>query len=277
MKKIKILTFTLIFIAIFYPISLANDTLVYVDSNNIDTKYHRLTCDFIPKNYRAISVETAFTEGFRKCSVCNPTISDTEKKLKDEEYQERLNRAKEISNSVVVSNYTANTNSNDEEAVYVTSNGSKYHLKDCISLKNSSQVHKVMLRTAISKGYIPCKTCNPYELADTFYQEDGNNVVEESNFANVLTFVLNLILTIALYMGVPFYLRYKKVKFNSKSELLQLVIGYSIAIYALYFIIYISQGNPHLPNIIPPFFYGIINYKMLKKFNVSYTNNLNNK
>lgn len=60
---------------------------------------------------------------------------------------------------------------NDElvEEVYVTPNGSRYHLE------NSSKVHKVMLRPAISKGYVPCKVCNPYGMAGTITETTSND------------------------------------------------------------------------------------------------------
>ncbi|WP_321301536.1 hypothetical protein [uncultured Sphaerochaeta sp.] len=45
--------------------------------------------------------------------------------------------------------------------VYVTPNGKKYHLKTCRILDNSSVVDEIILEDAISKGYEPCKACQP--------------------------------------------------------------------------------------------------------------------
>lgn len=180
MKKSVIFIISFIILLSINSVSLSNNTQVYIDSHGIDTKYHRLTCSFIPKEYYSISVEQAFNEGFRSCPICEPPISDTEQELKDKEYQERLQEAQEIVNSVASSSSTSSTStitSSDEDVVYVTSKGSKYHLKDCSYLDNSSQVHKVMLKTAIDQGYVACKVCNPYGMAETTEEKSNNNLV----------------------------------------------------------------------------------------------------
>ena len=57
MNKLKFLVILFLLLIVFnYTISLSNDTLVYIDDNGIDTKYHRLNCSFIPKNYHSITV-----------------------------------------------------------------------------------------------------------------------------------------------------------------------------------------------------------------------------
>ena len=204
--KFFILFIIMFFIFFIYSYSYANDELVYVDSHNIDTRYHRLTCSFIPKEYYSISVEQAFNEGFRSCPICEPPISDTEQELKDKEYQERLQRARELTNSISAlnANTTSTTsiaNSNDEDVVYVTSKGSRYHLKDCGYLDNSSKVHKLMLRTAISKGYVACKVCNPYGMAETTEEKSNNNLVI------IIIFIILIILVIYIILNER---KYKK-------------------------------------------------------------------
>lgn len=205
MKRTIILSIILLFLLSINSNVFSNNTQVYVDSHNIDTKYHRLTCSFIPKEYYSISVENAFNEGFRRCPICEPPISDTEQKLKDEEYQERLQKAKEITNSITASTTSTTTNSasNDEDVVYVTSKGSKYHLKDCSYIDDSSQVHKIMLRTAISKGYVPCKACNPYGMAET---------VNKVNYS-YLIYIFAIIITILIIYLIFNEINYKKAHY----------------------------------------------------------------
>lgn len=43
--------------------------------------------------------------------------------------------------------------------VYITKTGAKYHGDGCASLKKSRI--KVTLSEAVSRGYAPCKICNP--------------------------------------------------------------------------------------------------------------------
>lgn len=174
MKKKIFMFFIVLFLFFIYSYSYANDELVYVDNNNIDTKYHRITCNHIfPNGYHSITVEEAFDIGYRRCPDCSPSISDTEKQIREKEFQEIVESVSASSNTSSTSTIT----SSDEDVVYVTSKGSKYHLKDCSYLDNSSQVHKVMLKTAIDQGYVACKVCNPYGMAETTEEKSNNNLV----------------------------------------------------------------------------------------------------
>lgn len=115
MKKIYLICIML-FLLFFSSYSYANDELVYVDNNGIDTKYHRITCNHIfPNGYHAISVEEAFNIGYRSCPDCSPPMSDVE-------YNERRKRAEEIVRSINPTTETA-----PKKYVYVTENGAKYH------------------------------------------------------------------------------------------------------------------------------------------------------
>ncbi len=202
MKRIKIITFLTIIWFFIHSTVFANDTLVYVDRHDIDTRYHRLTCSFIPKEYQAISVETAFAEGFRSCPICEPPISNAEQKLKDEEYQERLAQAKNIINSV--STPTTNTSTtydsnSDDRTVYITRTGAKYHMSGCDYLDNTP--YKLTIAEAESKGYAPCKVCNPYGLAPE---------KEESNSSNIFIFILVIALTVFIIYIIFNEIKYKK-------------------------------------------------------------------
>lgn len=198
MKKIieKIIITLIIFIT-FILISIVsfatNNTTVYIDNNGIDKKYHRLNCSFIPKNYTAISVEKAFEEGYRRCPICEPVESDTEKKLEEDEYKERYEEAKEIINNVSSSTITT-SNDTDTRIVYVTSTGSKYHLAGCDKL--DSTPHSLTVTQANSKGYAPCKKCNSYNLADDFYKNTFN--------PNILLFIIFVMFIILIIISLCF-------------------------------------------------------------------------
>lgn len=206
-KIFKILFFLILFYMFINFYSYANDELVYVDNNNIDTKYHRITCDHIfPNGYHTITVEEAFNIGYRRCSDCSPPMSDVE-------YNERLEHAKELTASISSSSSkntsSVSTTSNeetDEDVVYVTSNGSRYHLESCSYLDNSSKVHKVKLRTAISKGYVPCKVCNPYGMAETEENQNSNN-------NNWLVVILCIALALLVFYIIFNELKYKRNKY----------------------------------------------------------------
>ena len=115
MKKLFVIIFVLI-IFIYIP-TFANDELVYVDINNIDTKYHRVTCNHIfPNGYKTIKVEDAFNTGYRRCADCNPPMSDVE-------YNERLKHAQELRNTIPTSttsyNNTLEKNDTINPLVYI--------------------------------------------------------------------------------------------------------------------------------------------------------------
>jgi len=46
-----------------------------------------------------------------------------------------------------------------DTVVYVTKTGEKYHTERCSSVRNSKIA--ITLGEAVSKGYEPCKLCNP--------------------------------------------------------------------------------------------------------------------
>lgn len=219
MKKINYILIVL-FLFFLTPYSYANNDLVYVDNNDIDTKYHRLTCNHIfPNGYHSISVEEAFNIGYRRCPDCSPPMSDIE-------YNERLEHVKELRNSVgfVTSNdlkqntnSTSTTNSNEEDVVYVTSKGSHYHLANCGYLDNSSQVHKVSLRTAINKGYVPCKVCNPYGMAGVIEDESTDNTWIIVVFCIVILLLILYILFNEFKYKRNKYYKEPKVEFIKKS------------------------------------------------------------
>lgn len=166
MKKIYLIFIILflLFLLLICSYSYANDELVYVDNNDIDTKYHRITCNHIfPNGYHSISVEEAFNIGYRRCPDCSPPMADVE-------YNERMEHAKEISNSVSKYSSSTSNSSSSEKTVYVGENDSKYHLYGCDELKGDP--HKTTLSTAVDKGYAPCKVCNPYELASAEIAEE---------------------------------------------------------------------------------------------------------
>lgn len=167
MKQIISIIFILLIFSI-ETVSLANDTLVYVDDKDIDTKYHSQTCHNVSKEYHTISVEEAFEKGYKACSDCLPPISDKEYNLRQEE-------AKKIINSVSSNSNNETINNTDRRMVYVTSTGSTYHIPGCSKL--DSTPHSLTITEATNKGYAPCRKCNPYNLAEDFYKDTFNSYI----------------------------------------------------------------------------------------------------
>ena len=259
MKKIILLT---IFIfLLFIPVVKANNTLVYIDTKNIDSKYHRLTCSFIePNRYTSITVEDAFNKGYRKCPICEPTISDTEQKLQDQEYQERSQKAKEIINNISKSNSETNT-SIDDRTVYITKTDSKYHAYGCDLLKNTPS--KTTVETAKNKGYAPCKVCDPYGLATRLYGLNKNNSLYFLDSFNIEYFIALLVAGIP-FMLFPIIIKAKTLTFDNSSQVKLFVIANSVIIGLIYLIFILLNGEYYWNYILFPFIYGIINYILLK-------------
>lgn len=140
----------------------------------------------------------------------------------------------------------------DSEIVYVTKTGSKFHVYGCDYL--DSAPIRTNLNNAINRGYSPCKVCNPYGLADDYYYEEENDYL-----------IANLILTIVLYMGIPLFLYFRNMKFDNVKQVRTFVIANSVIVFLIYFFIYLAMGTFTLPNIIPPFFYGMISFIILRK------------
>lgn len=182
--KICFLFIILIFISSFVY---ANDTLVYIDKNNIDTKYHRVTCSHIsPNNYQTISVEDAFNKGYRRCPDCSPPLSDKEKNEREKEFDEMFGNMNPT--------YTNNISTADNRYVYVTNSGSKFHSPGCDDL--DSTPHKLTVEQAQEKGYAPCKVCNPYGLA-------GNTEKTTKKNINIPFFlVLGILIILIIYIIV---------------------------------------------------------------------------
>ena len=89
------------------------------------------------------------------------------------------------------------------EIVYVTSNGSIYHTEDCIETYGQ-KTHRLKLKDAIFKGYIPCKKCNPYGMNN----ENSFNY----NVWLVIISVTLIILLLYLIYNDRYYLKSHKKK-----------------------------------------------------------------
>ncbi len=48
-----------------------------------------------------------------------------------------------------------------EQYVYVTPKGKKYHYRDCSTLARSKRVISLTIQEAKERGYTSCKVCNP--------------------------------------------------------------------------------------------------------------------
>lgn len=117
MKKTKVIVFILMFIILINVKVFANNATVYIDKENIDTKYHSIICDLItPNRYKAISVEDAFDSGYRRCPSCSPAMSDTE-------YNERYKHAQELTKSInpPISSSKNSTSSNNTTSSFFSS------------------------------------------------------------------------------------------------------------------------------------------------------------
>lgn len=101
-----------------------NKYIVFVNSGvNV---YHSLDCEnFDSSSFLAFNVENAFGQGYKPCSKCDAPVAKGAEKT---------------------------------YIVYITTTGSKYHLKGCSYLKSSITISK---DDAISKGYTACSRCNP--------------------------------------------------------------------------------------------------------------------
>lgn len=83
--------------------------------------------------------------------------------------------------------------------VYITLDGSKYHLAGCDYL--DGRPYKISLEWAIDHGYGPCKHCKP------FIVEDDNTIV-----------IAIIVLIISIFViGIVLYF-YKKRPNNSKKQ-----------------------------------------------------------
>ena len=104
---------------------------------------------------------------FLICISLNHLISYSYYELGSNEYKQREEQAKNLISSV---NPSTTNESVPTKYVYVTKDGSKYHLYGCDEI--NSTPHKLELVTAINRGYAPCKVCNPYDLASAEIAEE---------------------------------------------------------------------------------------------------------
>ena len=79
------------------------------------------------------------------------------------------------------------------KTVYLTANGSKYHLYSCDYIKDI--YYKTTVDNAEAQGYEPCKVCNPYGLANTNYKNMSNSSSNDesilhSNFIYIIAILL---------------------------------------------------------------------------------------
>lgn len=118
------------------------DQTVYITRTG--KKYHSGSCRYLSKSKIPISLKAAVDRGYTPCSVCGPPTLE------------------EPVSSPSSSSYSQPTKSQpQEETVYVTKTGSKYHRAGCRYLSRSCIA--MNLSSAKSSGYSPCSVCGPPE------------------------------------------------------------------------------------------------------------------
>lgn len=140
---------------------------------------------------------------FLICISLNFLISYSYYEPGSNEYKQRENEAMNIINSI---NPSTTNEIVPTKYVYVTSNGSKYHLYGCDEI--NSTPHKIELVTAINKGYAPCKICNPYDLASAEIIEEQTEMQNNSKFIIFIIIILLFLITYIVFNEI----RYKKLK-----------------------------------------------------------------
>lgn len=117
--------------------------------------------------------------------------------ISNEEYQNRLEEARKIRESVGMITSSNSTSSQAVEYVFVTENNAKYHKAGCDYM--NGRPHRVTLQYARQNGYGACKYC--YGLED------------ENNYDNVFIIITIIVSVFMIFIiGFGFYGYYKKKK-----------------------------------------------------------------
>lgn len=114
---------------------------------------------------------------------------------KDEQYNIRKEEARKLRESVGFVTNSSNDDSYtlDNRTVYITSNSAKFHSPGCDEMKSTPR--SMTVAQAYSKGYAPCKTCNPYNLAHT---SQNDNFIIVPIIVMIVVFLVVLIVCIFL-------------------------------------------------------------------------------
>lgn len=126
------------------PASLASsDTIVYVSKGG--AKYHRQGCSFLVEPSTAIGLDAI--GDLRPCVVCNPPS--------------RSGIGSSSSLRGPPSGLSGSEQTGDNQIVYVTRTGAKYHADGCRYLSRSKIPMKL---SEAAQRYDPCSVCNPPRL-----------------------------------------------------------------------------------------------------------------
>lgn len=124
----------------------------------------------------------------------------------------------------------------DTRTVYISEDSSKYHLKGCDEMH--SRPNQTTVATAEKYGWSPCKECNPYGLATTFYGE------EEKDYG-----LLGWILITIFYMAIPIIYKLDLHTWQTKSDLIKFLTWNSIIAFLLLEIMLIYENGLILPQL----------------------------
>ena len=121
----------------------AGTDTVYI--TNSGKKYHAAGCRYLARSQIPISLADAKARGYTACSVCGGGASESVSTgSASTQAGASLNRG---------------NNPNQDEIVYITRTGTKYHRAGCSSLRKSAI--PISKKDAVARGYSPCKRCNP--------------------------------------------------------------------------------------------------------------------
>lgn len=128
-------------------------------------------------------------------SVGNMSLGSSILDTNNEEYQRRLERAREITNSISATSQSS-SETNPNEYVFITTNDAKFHKSGCDYM--NGRPHKVTFQYAKENGYGACKYC--YELSNNYH---------DSVFIIIIIIV---VVFMTFFIGFGFYGYYKNKK-----------------------------------------------------------------
>lgn len=163
------------------PVKLSEDDIVHITASG--RKYHRAGCSALSKSDTEISLGDALRKGYESCSLCKPgslpitpapsPASAPSQKLSPTPAPAPAPESSPSSASAATPPPSFEPTSalpsqnpeepspgaDEDDIVYITASGGKYHTATCRYLKKSAT--EITLSQAIADGYKPCSVCKP--------------------------------------------------------------------------------------------------------------------
>ena len=128
------------------------------------TKFHRADCEYVGEGALQIDSNEALLNGYLPCSICDP-MNDGTSAIETTTSSATTTASTSVTTTASTTETTTQTTTehrrlSENDIVYITKTGKKYHRADCAYI-DADSCESLSVKAAVSRGLTECSVCHP--------------------------------------------------------------------------------------------------------------------